>query len=231
MFKLPFIRASLLLVALVGLRAEFTPGVVVAHANQSAAAGQVSGDEAIRRTWLIIEQVIRDSYPELKGADIQIKTFNSDADYFRTIFSFGRFASGRKMRYVIKVNPRVFELAAPEDGIRAILAHELGHVYDFHRQKRIRLLGLARLATKGYTARFERWTDLQAIARGYGEGLKAYRRWLYQHIPPNRVAGKRRDYFSPEEIDAIEAKRRQNPGVMAYWFKHVPLSLQEIEAR
>jgi hypothetical protein len=198
--------------------------------GQSAKTDSASDAEAIRRTRLIIEQVVKEAYPELISADLQVKTFTSSSDYFRTSFAFARFLTGRKMRYIIRVNPRVYELAAPEASIRAILAHELGHVFDFHRKKRIRLFGLVRLSTRGYTARFERWTDLQAIGRGYAEGLKAYRQWLYQNIPAEKLAEKRRNYFSPEEIDAIEAKRQQKPEVIAYWLKHVPRNLQEIEA-
>jgi hypothetical protein len=201
-----------------------------AAASQSAKARPLADGEAIQRTRSMVGQVLKDSYPELSSADIQVQSFASKSDYFRTSFDFQRFLFGRKMRYVIKVNPRVFELGAPEEALRAILAHELGHVFDFHRQKRVRLLGLVRLSGKGYTARFERGTDLQAIARGYGDGLKAYRRWLYQNIPATKVEEKRRNYFSPEEIDAIEAKRKQNPVLMQHWFHQVPRNLQEIEA-
>lgn len=200
-------------------------------AGQAAKTQSISADEAMRRTRLIVEEVIRDSYPELKDATIRVQSFDSASDYFRTGFSFGRFLSARKMRYFIRVNPRVFALNAPAEGVRAIVAHELGHVFDFHRRKRIWLLGLVRLSTKGYRAAFERRTDLQAISRGYGEGLKSYRRWLYQNIPAGRLAEKRRNYFSPEEIEAIELQRQRQPEVMRRWFKHPPRNLQEISGQ
>jgi hypothetical protein len=95
---------------------------------------------------------------------------------------------------------------------------------------RVRLLGLARLASKGFTARFERWADLVAIARGYGEGLKEYRRWLYQNVPARNLKEKKRDYFSPEEIDAILSEEQKRPGRITYWLKHVPGNLGEILA-
>jgi hypothetical protein len=186
---------------------------------------------AIEQTRLLVEEIVRVSYPELKHADIQVQSFNSAADYFRTSFSFGRFLSAKKMRYFIKVNPRVFELNAPAEGVRAIVAHELGHIFDFHGSKRIRLLRLVRLSSKGYSAAFERRTDLQAIARGYAEGLKAYRHWLYQNVPARKLAEKRRNYFSPEEIEALELKRRQKPDLMRHWFKHPPRSLEEISVQ
>jgi len=43
---------------------------------------------------------------------------------------------------------------------------------------------------------------LEAIKRGYGEGLKEYRLWLYGAVPAKSLPGKRKDYLSPEEIDA-----------------------------
>ena len=193
-------------------------------------AAQQAPEAAVQHAERIIREVIKDSYAELANADVRVQTFSSKSDYFRTTFSYQRFLFGMKMRYFIKVNPRFLELNAPEAGIRAILAHELGHVFYFQQKNRLRLFGLLRLASKGYTTKFERWTDLQAISRGYGEGLKAYRRWLYDHIPASKLAEKHRNYFSPEEIDLLQAKIKQNPALMKQWLNHVPMNLKEIEA-
>lgn len=228
MFKAFLIRASLLLASACVLPSAFAQSIVADGAYQKPQPITGNRQSAIERTRLIVEQVLKDSYPELKDATIQVQTFRSEADYFRMSFSFGRFLFGREMGYFIKVNPRVFQLNAPEEGVRAILAHELGHAFNFHRKKRIHLLGLFRLFSKNYTARFERRTDLQAISRGYGEGLKAYRQWLYGNIPAGKMADKRRNYFSPEEIAAIESKVKQKPELMQYWLKHVPRNLTEI---
>jgi hypothetical protein len=40
---------------------------------------------------------------------------------------------------------------------------------------------------------------------------------------------KQRNYFSPEEIAAIEQMTETKPGLFKYWNKHVPLNLEEIE--
>jgi hypothetical protein len=228
MRKTFLIRGALFLLLLSDVPSTLAQNPLTDVVNLQVTAQQISNSEAIKRTELIVQEVVKASYPELKDADIQVQTFHSASDYFRTSFSFGRFLSAKKMRYLIKVNPRVFELNAPEEGVRAIVAHEIGHAFDFHSKKRICLLGLVRLSSKGYTATFERWTDLQAISRGYSEGLKAYRVWLYQNIPAKKLAEKRRNYFSPEEIDAIELRRKQKPEVMQYWFKYTPRNLQEI---
>jgi hypothetical protein len=172
--------------------------------------------------------VVVTSYPSLEATAIEVGVFHSQSDYFRTSFSIRRFLSGRQMRYRILVNPDVVPKGADPDGVRSIVAHELGHVLDFQSGKRIRLLGLVRLLIPRCAATFERRTDLEAIGRGFAEGLKAYRRWLYLHVPADRLHEKRRNYFSPEEIDAIVACSAGRPDRMAYWKKHVPRCLADI---
>jgi hypothetical protein len=184
---------------------------------------------AVNRTRVIVDDVIRTSYPELANVDIRIVEFRNSGDYFRTQFAIRQFTTGRRMQYLIKVNPDVFSRNCPESAIRAIIAHEIGHVLFFSQRNRLRLLGLVRLESKSYTTEFERWTDLQAISRGYTEGLKEYRHWLYVSIPAKNLAEKRRDYFSPEEIDAITQRLKVNPELMKYWLTHVPRNLKEIE--
>src|SRR5262249_26722369 len=175
-------------------------------------------------------QDIRDtSYPELAHVDLRLRSFRSQSDYFRTRFSFPRFLLLMRMRYFVDVNPAVFQEQAPSDGVCAILAHELVHVVSLSRGNRIRRFGLVRLLSKGQTTKFERRTDLEAIHRGYGDGLKNYRAWVYIQIPPGKLHEKRRNYFSPEEIAAIEKKLRERPDLFAYWSEHVPLNLLAIQ--
>lgn len=185
---------------------------------------------ALERASLLVNEIKAAAYPELRRADVQVKLFNNESDYFRARFAIRQFFTGRRMRYLVFVNASAFTRQAPEAGVRAIIAHELAHVLYFSQRNRLQLLGLVRLATKGFTARFERWADLQAIARGYGAGLKEYRQWLYRNIPAKRVKEKKRDYFSPEEIDAIVSATQKRPELFAYWFKHVPRNLKEILA-
>lgn len=185
--------------------------------------------EVLKHTQTIVNEIIEKSYPELKTAKIEIKTFESESNYFKSQFSVSRFLTFRKIKYVIFVNPQVFRQNAPEDGIRAILAHELAHVSYFKRKNRFQLLGLAALADKGFTAKFERRADLEAMARGYGEGLKSYREWLYQNISPKAVEAKKLDYFSPAEIDLMLRLLREKPEMIDVWRKKVPRNLKEIE--
>ncbi|MEP7343442.1 MAG: M48 family metalloprotease [Acidobacteriota bacterium] len=197
--------------------------------ESKAATGDDATLERVRR---IVEEVKAASYPELaslKDAEIQIKLFGSPSDYFQTRFTFTSFLFKKRLRYLLKVNRNLFANNVPDDGLRAIIAHELGHVVYYRAHHRIELLGLVRLACSGFAARFERSTDMEAIARGYGDGLKSYRWWLYNHIPANKLAEKKRNYFSPEEIDALQSKLRTQPELMKQWRKAPPHSLEEIE--
>ena len=200
--------------------------------GQAASPG-LSAESAARtldRARVLVKEIISVSYPELKGTAIQIKLFESESDYFKARFGVPQFLSGR-MQYLVFVNPRVFDRGSPDRGVRAILAHELGHVLYFKTRNRLKLLGLVRLASKASTQRFERWADLQAISRGYGEGLKEYRQWVYENIPASKLAAKRLTYFSPEEIDAILFASSARPDLLAYWLRHVPLNLDQIMAK
>ncbi len=184
----------------------------------------------VAETTRIVAEIVEKSYPELRTARISVKTFHSRSDYYRSRFSFSRFLTFRKLHFLIFVNPQVFEKNAPANGIRAIIAHELAHAAYYRRHNRFELFGLIALQSKSFTARFERGADLQAIKRGYGAGLKEYREWLYQNIPAKQIARKKRDYFSPEEIDLIVEAIKEKPAWIDSWIKNVPRNLAEIEA-
>jgi hypothetical protein len=140
-----------------------------------------------------------------------------------------RFLLLMRMRYFVDVNPVLLQCNAPSDGTRAIVAHELAHVVSLSHGNRLRRLGLIRLISERYTVKFERGADLEAIHRGYGDGLKAYRTWVYNHIPPDKLQQKLRTYFSPDEITAIQVKLQERPDLFEYWKRHVPRNLQEIQ--
>ena len=197
---------------------------------QVDAARRLSDGEksAVAETKNIVAEIVEISYPELKSANISVKTFHSSSDYFRSQFSFSRFLTFRRLQFIIFVNPQVFERNAPIEGIRAIIAHELAHVVYYRRHNRFELLGLVGLESKSFIQRFERGADLQAIKRGYGAGLIEYRQWLYQNIPAEKIAAKKRDYFSPEEIDLILQAIEKKPGLIDFWIKNVPRNLKEI---
>jgi hypothetical protein len=197
------------------------PAVTEGHADPPPAA-LVAEDRLVR-------DIIAGSFPRLIDVDIRLTQFRSQSDYFRTSFSLGRFLAGRRMRYYVRVNPAWRAGGAPVEGVRSILAHELAHVEELSHGKRIRLFRMTGLLFKGWTARFERRADLTALARDYGAGLKTYRAWLYDHVPADALDEKRRDYFSPDEIDAIVAATASRPDLFEVWRRHVPMNLTDIQ--
>lgn len=168
------------------------------------------------------------SFPELQTKVVKTRTFASSGDYFRTRFSISRFLLLQPMHYFVEVNPRIEQGGPSAESVCGILGHELVHILRMSDGNRLRLLGLVRLASSSYTARFERSADLEAIRRGYGPGLVTFREWVYKNIPANAVKRKKRNYFSPEEIAAILEITRTRPELFGYWSKHVPLTLEEI---
>ncbi len=180
------------------------------------------------KTQTIIAEIIKTSYPELKSVKINVRTFESPANYFQSQFSLTRFLTCQKLHYNIYVNPEAFNKNAPEEAIRAIIAHELAHVLYYSERNRLELIGLVNLIDKGFTTKFERRADLEAIARGYGDGLIKYRQWLYQNIPAKKLSEKKRNYFSPEEIEKMLEIIKQKPVMIDVWKKKVPRNLNEI---
>jgi hypothetical protein len=189
----------------------------------------IQGDKALNEIAGVVDSVRRESYPQLKDAGITLKEMQSDYVYFETRFTFTSYFLGRKLNYMISVNPEVLARQVPPDGLRAIVAHELAHVDYFHNQSRMGLLGLVRLVSAPYNSRFERGADLETIALGYGPGLQSFRTWLYRNIPLNRMEEKKRDYFSPSEIQAILSAVQGNPQLIQTFVRCVPMDLAEIE--
>ena len=158
----------------------------------------------------VVREVQSSSFPELAHRDVAVARFRSVSDYFQARFSMWRFLIGAKKRYIVRVNSGPEILSAPEESRRAIVAHELAHVAYYAKGNRIRLLGMARFSSQGFREKFEKAADLEAIRRGYAQGLKQYRVWLYDHVPAAALPEKKRDYFTPVEIDLLE--RSISPG-------------------
>jgi len=218
--------------AALSAQCQSSPAAQVADCPTSDHQAAATGGEAnnsIAAIGPVIQKVRGSSFPELAHIDLRVRAFRSQSDYFRTRFSLSRFLFLMSMRYFVDVNPGLLQRQAPSDGTCAIVAHELAHVLSLSRGNRIRRLGLVRLISKRYTVKFERGADLEAIHRGYGKGLKAYRTWVYIHIPPDRLQAKLRTYFSPEEITAIQVKLQEQADLFEYWKRHVPTNLQEIQ--
>jgi hypothetical protein len=195
--------------------------------RQSADSPQA--DSALRAVAPVVDSVRAASFPQLKDVEITLHSMRSDYIYFESRFTFSSFFFTRRLRYIILFNPEAFARKVPSEGLRAIVAHELAHVDYYNRQSRMGLFSLIQLLWAPWAARFERGADLEAIALGYGPGLESYRMWLYQNVPAGRVNEKKRDYFSPEEIEAILRATARNPQMMAVFTACIPRGRAEIE--
>ena len=149
----------------------------------------------VKKTQILIAEIVTKSYPELANEKIKVATFESEKNFFKAQFSINRFLTFRKINYTIFVNPKVFGNDLSGQAVIAILAHELAHILYYDGKNRLELFGLASLMDKSFTAKFERKADLQAIKRGYGEGLIKYREWLYANISAEKSAGKKTRLF------------------------------------
>ena len=210
--------------------ADHEPSSPLLSQNIVAASKVASQDTGVAATGDLLQSLRSASFPELSHIDLRTRTFHSQSDYLRTRFSIPRFFLPVRMRYYIDLNPALFaQQQAPPDGLCGIVAHELAHVVVLSRGNRIRRLGLIRLLSRRQTVSFERGADLDAIHRGYGDGLKSYRSWVYSHIPSRKLEEKLRNYFSPEEIATIQKRLQEEPDLFVYWRRHVPTNLEEIQ--
>ena len=114
---------------------------------------QADPTERIQR---LMEEVRLSSFPELQGVPIQIQLFGSESDYFQARFTITSFLRQRTLRYVLCVNRQLFAVPPPEAALRAVLAHELGHLLYYQSHCRLQLVLLARLGLPGLAAGFER---------------------------------------------------------------------------
>jgi len=205
-----------------------TASAFLALRQPEASSGRT--DPALVDITLLVDSVRATSYPQLKDEQITLREMHSDHIYFESRFTFTSFFFSPRLHYIISYNPEATAKQIPADGLRAIVAHELAHIDYYAKQRRMGLIGLTRLASAPFAARFERSADLEAISLGYGPGLASFRTWLYRNIPAAWMDEKKRDYFSPEEIDAILTAARQSPQIMGKFTACVPRNLTEIQA-
>jgi len=152
--------------------------------------------------------VVDRSFPELQGVDIAVEEIRSKSDFFTSGYDPETILKkGPSRSYRVYVNPRLFESPPSEAAIQAALAHELTHILDYTRLSPVALEKFTLKYATGDNSKYERATDRGALERGYGCGLIEYRRWLYAHVSPATVAGKRRTYLTPEEIEEWMGKQ------------------------
>lgn len=178
----------------------------------------------------ILDELVARSFPELEGRKIKIRTFDSDAFYFRSRPTIGSFVRWKKQAYVIDVNTRVFQLEPPREAVIAILAHELCHSSHYASSSRGTVVKELRMFfSQRRMSRFERRTDLDAMSRGYAKGLILYREWIYPTLDKKSLAKKRKSYLTPEEILLVEGVRGDHADLLAEWQQSPPRTLAGFE--
>jgi len=178
----------------------------------------------------LIAKVRGDAYPELADRQIGLRRWEHEYAFFSSrpiIMSMLTF--WRPMRFAIFANPRIFDMEIALEAVEAIMAHELAHTAWYVRQGRWATLGLFRIAiSHAAKARFERATDVDALIRGYGPGIKAYRQHIYPRLKPEHREIKGHNYFSPAEIDAAVAGLAECPALGDHWLNRPPMNLDQI---
>ena len=210
----PYAQVTLLLSA----------GLVASCRGSSPAAPHSTGSREIDP---LIRDVRQASFPQLEDADITVYDLRSDFDYLQARFTVASFFT-RKLHHMIFFNAEAIRRHVPADGLRAIVAHELAHINFYESQSRMGLVSLVGLLLPSFTTRFERKADLDAIALGYGPGLENYRTWLYRNIAREAEGEKKRDYYTPQEIEALLQAETKRPGIMSNFQRCIPRNLAEI---
>ncbi len=174
-----------------------------------------------------IAQLVRRSYPSLKGLRIDLHDVHWEDAYFSSFFAFP--LPFKKRTYKIGINLRAFDRDLPEEAMKSILSHELGHTLAYSKRNFFQMFGLVKIfLNPGSLRRFERRADLEAIRRGHARGLIEYRNWVYRNIPAAKIEEKRRTYYAPEEIEALERERLRNPQLFELWLRDPPMTLEQI---
>jgi len=118
----------------------------------------------------IIDELIGESFPELRGKRIWVSEMNSEggckfsaATYYFFWFS------------LVRVSLRLREFSSGE--IKGVLAHELGHVFRFESCSFFGKLwkGFRYFSFRKFRMIEENACDRIAIERGYGKGLALYK--------------------------------------------------------
>lgn len=158
-----------------------------------------------------VQCLLENEFPKIKDIHLSYREINEDNYFLGTEVDRTTLFKMRKNRlYYFEYHPKFFSAQISRRAKIAILAHELGHYEDFHSRNSLQLMArYARYFTsKKYYARVERETDVRALQRGHGDGLKEYRVWLYANIPSQDLPAKLRNYLNPDEISLWQS---QNP--------------------
>jgi hypothetical protein len=184
------------------------------HAAPAATCTELFQDGPPATNEAMMQDVLNDArarfYPGLAKADIALVPDPSQL-YFASNLDYNTLEDAPFDRhYQLHYNPQIFANPPSRFALGAILVHELKHVTDYTQMTSANLAAFGIWYATSNVDDYEHQTDLQSLEDGCGEGLKAFRVWLYANVPAADLAAKEAEYYTPAQIDAwIEA----NPNV------------------
>ena len=178
----------------------------------------------------LINKIKKESFPELSNTKISLGSMKSDFAYLGSRPILHSLLWPFKVKYKITVNPKLFKMELPLFALEGILAHELAHTAYYVTKGRFGVILTGHIfISKPAHIDFERRTDVDAIMRGYGEGIKAYREVTYKYLTDEQINVKNKLYFSIEEIDQLMLAYQEYPELKEVWLDQPPLSLADIQ--
>lgn len=176
--------------------------VLVSSAVNASSLDREIPFELQDRALKMVDILIEESFPELKGVSITPKLIQTPAVFLATDIEISSVLMGER-EYVLYLNKRLWTHPISDLALKGILAHELVHFTDYEKMNPLELAAfyIQYLLSDEYGAKYERATDLESFDRGYAIGIKAFRFWLYEQITPEAKALKETNYYTPAEID------------------------------
>ena len=178
----------------------------------------------------LINKIKKESFPKLLNTKISLGSVKSDSVFLESRPVLYSLLWPFKVKYKITVNPKLYKMELPLFALEGILAHELAHTADYVTKGRLGVILTGHIfISKSAHIDFERKTDVDAIMRGYGEGIKAYRKIIYKYLTDEQINVKKQRYFSIEEIDQLMLAYQEYPELKEVWLDNPPLSLAAIQ--
>ena len=164
-------------------------------------------DQTEQRLRLHMTSLIDDHFPELENVPISFRSITPAKTSYTFSVGVERYTyyqSPENRRYIINVNSAMVDQLSSEEVLNALLVHELFHIQDYMKTSSSFLRKRDQKYSKdpGYRIAYERITDLRTMKLGFAEGLKRYRKQLYENLSADQLTRIRKTYYTPEEIEA-----------------------------
>jgi hypothetical protein len=149
----------------------------------------------------------------LASFNLSVNAWQNDQGYFLRSSPYVPTAwrSADKRDYIMFANPRLFNASfgPSEEALHAIILHEANHLRDYTAMDARELATFGADYALNYTflIEYEHATDMKVMRMGFGDGLAAYRRWVYTKLDPSELATKQLEYYTPEQIEQWQSEQ------------------------